>query len=229
MRSKYKNNSNQTIDQQRGVVLFFALMALMVMSIAAVALIRSVDTNNLLSGNIVFRQSATLASNVGIEGVTEAISKSIPVANIVLHQPGLGYYANCIQFDKTPTELVCDGSKITSMTWTNANSRLLPSQTDGNDEIQNGIDRQGNEIRYIVERMCNFSEAEVTAGTASSDASRCMMASSASDGETCSRNQTNLELFKQCKTSANVPLYRVTLRIAGPKNTVSFMQAFISN
>lgn len=216
-------------NEQSGLVLFFALLALMMMSVAAVALIRSVDTNNVLTGNIVFRQSASTASNVAIEGVTETISKLIPVASGQLHQATLGYYANCMQFDTAPSAQICDGSKLTTVAWDNSNSRLVPSQTDGNDEIHEGKDRQGNEIRYIVERMCNFSEAEINAGSAATLSSRCMMASAASDGATCSRNQANLELFKQCTTSASAPLYRVTLRIAGPKNTVSFMQAFISN
>lgn len=214
---------------QHGIVLFFAMLALLVMSIAGVALIRSVDTNNLLSGNMVFRQSATTASNVGLEGITEAVTKSVPVSDSLKHHAALGYYANCIQFDKNPADQICDGSQLTTVTWTDANSRLVPTQTDGNDEIKNGIDRQGNEIRYIIERMCNYSDADITAGSAENNAARCMMASSASDGETCSKNLTNIELFKQCKSSPNVPLYRVTLRIAGPKNTVSFMQAFLSN
>lgn len=215
--------------RQAGIVLFFAMLALLVMSIAGVALIRSVDTNNLLSGNMVFRQSATTASNVALEGVTEAVTKSVTVSDSLTHHPTLGYYANCIQFDKTPADQVCDGSQLTSISWSDANSRLVPTQTDGNDEINNGKDRQGNEIRYIIERMCNYSDSEVTAGSAKNDSARCMMASSASDGETCSKNLTNLELFKQCKSSPDVPLYRVTLRIAGPKNTVSYMQSFLSN
>ena len=36
--------------QQSGMVLFLALIALVVLSLAAVALIRSVDTNNLIAG-----------------------------------------------------------------------------------------------------------------------------------------------------------------------------------
>lgn len=214
---------------QQGLVLFFAMLALVVMSIAAVALIRSVDTNSLISANMVFRQSATTASNVAIEVVTKTVSQTISVADSVTHHATQGYYANCSQFDTTPANQVCDGKQLTSVTWTDANSRLVPDQTDGNNELRNGVDRQGNTIRYIVERMCNFSEAEIAAGTASSSAARCMMASAASDGQTCSKNQSNMELFKACVTTADTPLYRVTLRIAGPKNTVSYMQTFISN
>lgn len=215
--------------QQSGIVLFFALLALAVMSIAAVALIRSVDTNALLSGNLVFRQSASSASNVALEGITENAAKTIKLVDSTAHHAGLGYYANCSQFDLEPNAQVCDGALLTSMEWSDANSSLVPTQTDGNDEIRNGVDRQGNEIRYVIERMCSYSEAEINAGSALSDATRCMMASSPSNGENCSHNVSNLELFKRCVASSDSPLYRVTLRITGPKNTVTFMQSFISN
>lgn len=215
--------------RQRGIVLFFALLALVVMSIAGVALIRSVDTNALLSGNLVFRQSATTASNVALEGIAQNIAASVSLTASLIHHPTQGYYANCSQFDNQPDALVCDGSQLTTIAWSDGNSSLAPSQTDGNDEIRNGVDRQGNEIRYVVERMCNYSNAEINAGSAPNDASRCMMASSPSNGENCSHNVTNIELFKRCVASSDSPLYRVTLRIAGPKNTVTFMQSFISN
>jgi len=214
---------------QAGIVLFFALLALAVMSIAAVALIRSVDTNSLLSGNMVYRQSAGTATNVALEGIAENVAKSVTVALSTTHHPTLGYYANCSQFDQQPDALICDGSQLSTMTWNDSNSSLAPSQTDGNDEIRNGVDRQGNEIRYVIERMCNYSNAEINAGPASSDASRCMMASSPSNGETCSHNVNNIELFKRCIASSDSPLYRITLRIAGPKNTLTFMQSFVSN
>jgi type IV pilus assembly protein PilX len=229
MRYKLFLLADKTGHLEKGIVLFFALLALAVMSIAAVALIRSVDTNALLSGNMVFRQSASTASNVAIEGVTENIAKNILLADSIRHQPQLGYYANCSQFDTQPNALICDGSTLTTMVWDDANSSLVPSQTDGNDEIRNGVDRQGNEIRYIVERMCSYNDAEINAGAGAADAARCLMANSPSNVGNCSHNIANIELYRRCIAASDSPLYRVTLRIAGPKNTLTFMQSFISN
>ncbi|WP_228519665.1 hypothetical protein [Methylophilus sp. QUAN] len=209
--------------------MFFALLALAVMSIAAVGLIRSVDTNALLSGNLVFRQSANTTTNVALEGITETIATNVSLTASTANHPAQGYYANCSQFDTQPDAQACDGARLTTVTWDNSNSAIVPTQTDGNDEIRNGVDRQGNQIRYVVERMCNYTQAELNNGNALSDASRCMMASSPSNGQKCSHNANNRELFKQCITSSDSPLYRVTLRITGPKNTVTYMQSFISN
>jgi type IV pilus assembly protein PilX len=218
-----------SILKQQGVVLFFALLALAVMSIAAVALIRSVDTNALVSGNLVYRQSANMTTNVVLEGITEYIAKNVSLEVSTTHHPQLGYYANCSQFDTNPDAQICDGKQLTSFTWDDSNSSLVPNQSDGNNEIRDGMDRQGNQVRFVIERMCNFSNAEINAGTAATDASRCMMASSPNNGENCSYNLNNKELFRRCISSADSPLYRVTLRIAGPKNTVTYMQSFISN
>lgn len=211
---------------QAGIVLFFALLALAVMSIAAVALIRSVDTNALLSGNMVFRQSASATSSVALEGVTQSITQNISLVNSVRHFPGQGYYANCSRFDAQPNLSVCDGSQLTTMAWDDTNSRLVPDQVDGNAEIRNGIDRQGNQIRYVIERMCNFNETEINAGNAAMDAARCLMAST-----TRCRPPINIPDPNQlpCANQGTSPLYRLTLRISGPKNTLTFMQSFISN
>ena len=45
------------VIKQRGVVLFIALIALVAMSLAAVALVRSVDTATIIAGNLAFKQS----------------------------------------------------------------------------------------------------------------------------------------------------------------------------
>lgn len=79
------------ITKQNGVVLFFSLIALVVMSLAAVALIRSVDTNTLISGNLAFKQSATISADAGLEtalkwlDTNQAVLDADDVAN--------GYYA----------------------------------------------------------------------------------------------------------------------------------------
>jgi len=55
------------IMKQRGVVLFFALIALLAISLAAVALIRSVDTSTMIAGNLAFKQTATTSADAGLE------------------------------------------------------------------------------------------------------------------------------------------------------------------
>jgi Tfp pilus assembly protein PilX len=52
---------------QRGVVLFIALIAMVVLSLAGVALIRAVDTSGSAAGNIAFREASVTAVNLAVE------------------------------------------------------------------------------------------------------------------------------------------------------------------
>src|ERR1700694_4797010 len=53
--------------RQHGVVLFIALIVMVALSLAAIALIRSVDTTNAVVGNLAFRLSSILPANGSIE------------------------------------------------------------------------------------------------------------------------------------------------------------------
>jgi type IV pilus assembly protein PilX len=132
-------------NNQRGMVLFFALVALVVMSLAAVALIRSVDTSTMIAGNLAFRQSASTSSDSGVESAITWLSASeaaMKAANIsVLMNPAhtfnvtaasVGYYSSA-----NPALNLTDPA-----IWVNASSMLV------------GTDASGNESRFIIQRMC---------------------------------------------------------------------------
>lgn len=174
---------------QRGIVLFFALIALVAMSLAAVALIRSVDTNSLIAGNLAFKQSTLLSADRGVESaITWASGNASALsANSVAN----GYYAT-----------------------SNADARTLVDASG----FADGADSEGNQISYIVQRMCSV------VGTPSD--ANCLYGPE-TDKDGC------LKQFLPdppppgfCKTLPN-PAYRVTARVQGPKNTVSYIQAFV--
>src|SRR6185295_17298658 len=54
-------------NAQRGVVLFIALIVLVAMTLAGIAMMRSVDTNNLIAGNLAFKNAASSAGDAAIE------------------------------------------------------------------------------------------------------------------------------------------------------------------
>lgn len=197
------------LNKQRGVVLFIALIALVVMSLAAAALIRSVDTNTLITGNLAFKQSAVVSSDRGIETALAWINTTA-VANLASlngNSVANGYFST---FD----ELNLDDRAVlkAAATWT-ANSAVA---TGGNITAGRELDT-GNEIRYIVQRMCRealaptkencqFGEAEVGSGS---------KGVKAADGAGAVID------------SAESPIYRVTVRVVGPKNTVSYTQTYV--
>ena len=207
------NGANQARVQQRqqGFVLFLALVSLVVMSLAAVALIRSVDTNSQITGNLAFRQNATLSSAYGLEAVAQTIGAQ-PLGYEETSKAGDGYYATCLSFDNAAAN-PCGGERLTQdAIWIpDTNSQLA----EGLPGVLNGIDPYGNTVQYIVERMCN-QVGETLVG-------RCIVTRTEPGGPVC---PPTCGLVKDEPEIS--PLYRITVRIAGPKNTISYVQGYFS-
>jgi type IV pilus assembly protein PilX len=227
--------------KQRGVVLFFTLIALVVMSLAAVALIRSVDTSNMIAGNLAFKQAGTSSGDAGIEaaiawmGATQATMQAggLDASQNTTHvfnnsgttSPYLGaccqnkgYYSN---FD--PALSLTDG---TGIHWNNNDSVLVQIDSSGNT-----IDSSGNSIRYVIQRMCRTAN-ELPATNEQPlyvpPKSGCLFGSAALDN-----NQKNVLDATQvcqgsgCASGSQAVLFRITARVTGPKNTVSYIQTLV--
>ncbi|MEO6974735.1 MAG: hypothetical protein ABI144_02520 [Gallionella sp.] len=200
-------------NRQRGVVLFFALIALVVMSLAAVALIRSVDTSTLIAGNLAFKQSATTSGDSGVESAIAALN-TIQIAmtnsnsNVLmdsnntfnLNDAANGYYSNA-----DPSVIL-----TASATWASGSSKLVTAD-----------DGAGNQIRYIIQRMCRDANQLVSK-------TNCLFSAAALDN-----NGQEVPLPSSvcqgtgCPVAGQSPQYRITSRIAGPANTFSYVQAFV--
>ena len=200
-------------NKQTGVVLFLAMIALVVMSLAAVALIRSVDTNSMITGNLAYKQTAAISSSYGIESMVDNLGPR-PLAYGDANDAANGYYALCSNFDVGSADR-CSGNNLTvDAGWVPGTNSRLATGTG----MTAGTDAYGNTIQYIVERMCH------QVGTPTKAA--CLQAGSDPDNNT--KNALNEPIVGAPKSPTELPLYRVTVRIAGPKNTISYIQAFIS-
>ena len=202
-------------NTQAGIVLFLAMIALVVMSLAAVALIRSVDTNSMIAGNLTYKQTAAVSSSFGIESMTDFIGpKGLTYGDA--NDAANGYYAVCSAFDGASIDRCSGGDLTADASWVAGTKSSLASDTAAG--ITAGKDVYGNTIQYIVERMCH------TAGTPST--ANCLEATSDPDNNT--KNVQNETRVFGGTIPNDSPIYRVTVRIAGPKNTISYIQAFIS-
>lgn len=201
------------IRRQSGIVLFVALIALVVMSLAAVALIRSTDTNTVISGNLAFKQAATTSADAGVEAAIAALTTikssnaSINVLNDATHPFNItntstrpGYFSSV-----NPTlNLLADA------TWSTAGNAASLA-----------IDASGNTVQYIVQRMCRTPNVAIqNAG--------CLFSAAAENtsGQNIPLPQ-NICAGPGCPVAGQTPQVRVTVRVAGPKNTISYVQAFI--
>ena len=183
---------------QRGAVLFIALIVLVAMSLAGLALMRGVDTGTLIASNLAFKQSATSAGDEGIEAARNwLLANGGPTLYTDL--PGSAYYATMqINLDLTGS----DPTKPDFDWGTAANA---------------GTDAAGNQVSYVIHRLCE--------GTGDPSGGNCIRATGASSSSTGTKGAVSYGGY-----AISVPtgaFYRITVRVTGPRNTVSFVQATV--
>ena len=201
-------------SHQRGVVLFIALIVMVAMSLAAIALMRSVDTTSAVIGNLAFRQASILPANYGIEDAAAGLFNDANPANIAriadvrVDTPAQNYYATHSQVAGWD-----DQYGVPQPLQTKAAAALLqrPPMTDG----------AQNTVTYVTERMCNPNAPIIPADKSAANTWCDMMPPKQSPGTTINDPMAAI-------ISAQ-PFYRVTVRVDGPPgtNTVSFAQAML--
>lgn len=121
--------------RQRGVSLVIALISLVAMTLAGLALMRAVDTTNVISGNLAFRQSTLHTTDVGVETAFATLD-AIVTTSIDAPYPAGCAVAAC---NYHPTRQAINAAGEPTVTdWT-----LVPSTlVEGSYAVQFVIDRQ---------------------------------------------------------------------------------------
>jgi type IV pilus assembly protein PilX len=195
---------------QRGVVLVIALIVLVAMTLAALGLMRSVDTSNLVSGNLAFQQAATHSSDQAVEYAIswlENCNAASPLCPTTLGQntPGNGYFADGLNPSHSPSA---------GQTWDDFWTASITTLTHDYSQ-QLPMDAAGNQPYYVIDRLCeNQGTKELGAKCAE------YPITIASPGEE-EGGQVQLRKYK-------LTYYRITVRTVGPRNTVSYTQALVA-
>lgn len=204
---------------QRGAILIITLIVLVAMTLASIAMIRSVDTSTLIAGNLAFKQSATNSADAALTKAMDTLS----LGGAEQDNPAEGYYATSqdnlditgnrtsVQSDDVPWD---DTSKV----------KVLPK------------DGAGNVVAYIVHRLCTNTGPIAGAG--------CSIDTVTGTGDDTNAPGTDsLGSAKQMQTylgtgggsatpggsgSTLIAYYRITARVTGPKNNTSYVQAVVS-
>ena len=216
---------------QSGVALIMVLIMLTAMAIAGVALVRVVDSANVISGNFAFRQSTLNIADLGVEAATADLiaihagpaadrenawhptvpncttdCRYFPVRSINL--PNL----NC---NNAPFPVGCGldgkGLPVRGNTTDIANAPQHDINWDGNDPNNNDVPGapRGYFIRYVIDRQCNRAPPVDVL-------------------DDCS-NLPQVDSKKNPPIALPGPIsYRVTVQVTGPRNTQSHVQVFLS-
>jgi Tfp pilus assembly protein PilX len=184
--------------RQRGVVMFVALIVMVVMALAALALIRSVDTTTSVVGNLGFRQASILPANAAVEEAVAALFEK-KLVDLTKNNPAQNYFA-AKQADE-------DSRGIPKQLQKKLNFKLTRILSPGGD----------NEVRYVIERMCQ-AEGPVAPAGLEWYPLNCDMLKPKIGGTTTT---------EEALTANPYPFYRLTIRVDGPRNTASFVQVML--
>ncbi len=188
--------------RQRGVVLIFSLLVLLILAIGAVALLRSVNSSLLSAGNLAFHRDLVNQGEQAVSTVmTEFKTNGPPLsgAPTTADLPAANYKSTVL-----PTN--AQGVPLALLDDTAGPNGFLSVGVAANDIVPTANSQVT--IRYVIDRLCTLT------GTASSP--NCVQSTALPTGGTANRNTA------VAPPSATV--YRVSVRVTGPRNTQAFLQ-----
>lgn len=184
----------------RGVVLLFALISLAVMLIGAVALMRGMDNSLLLAGNLGFRRDLVNQAERGTQRAIAQLGSGDLATEAARerHLPAQNYSA--IQLDS-------DSHGIPRLL---LDDRLYAAAGYSAADIVDAT--TGVRVRYLIDRLCHDS-GDYTLTS-------CVTADNGLDSAADDRyRRVNAE---------QRPVYRISVRASGPRNTQAFFQTTVT-
>ena len=184
---------------QRGYMLMLVLVALVAMMVSGIALVRSIDTNQLVAGNLASRNSTLHSADLAVQEAVNWIQAN--AINGVLNGdvPASGYYAE----EQEPN-------------WTHPATWSVCTTTSGTTPCYNSNDGAGNQVSWLIHRMCSTAGSPNAAGQFCSS-----LNGSASNGGSYSSDAINF-------TGSPKNFYRISIQVVGPRNTMTLTQAFVT-
>jgi Tfp pilus assembly protein PilX len=195
-----------TRHRQGGVILVIALIVLVAMTLAAIGMTRSIDTANLVAGNLSFKQSSLSAADKGIEAGYQWVLARAGTTALNNTDLSAGFYSS-----KPGSE----------PDWTISSSWADAVELNGG-----AADAAGNVISYVIHRMCTEPNTTYNGVGAGGEANQCAL----STGAGGSSGGASMAVGAPGITgpSQQMVYYRITARAQGPKNTASYVQSMVA-
>jgi type IV pilus assembly protein PilX len=186
-------------SRQRGVVLIFSLLVLLILAIGAVAVMRSVNSSQLSSGNLAFHRDLVNQGEQAIANViTEFKTNALPLnGQTTVDLQAANYVATALPTNAqgVPSVLLLGDAGFTAAVGTLAND-IAGATADV-------------KIRYVIDRLC----APLTVAPSSPF---CVQSTGLPTGGTANRNTA--------VSPPSATVYRVSVRVDGPRGTQAFLQ-----
>lgn len=198
-----RRRANSTSGKQRGMTLVIALIALGVLTFGAIALNRSTSASLLASGNLAFKRDLT---NQGERAIAAAIDD---LRNGSL-ESSASRSANLVTRNYSATRLASSDQGIPNV--------LVNETTYGSSGFSLAdIDDAaiGVKVRYVIDRQC----------TAAGAYSEGMCQSQAVGGRAPGGSSALGDLLA---VPIQRPVYRISVRVTGPRGVQTYMQTTVA-
>jgi type IV pilus assembly protein PilX len=187
---------------QRGYMLMLVLVVLVAMMISGIALVRSIDTNQLVAGNLASRNSTVHSADLAVQEAVAWIQSNATNGVLFADAQANGYTASMPGTDPD---------------WTAASTWSACTTTTGATPCNNSNDGAGNQVSWVIHRMCSIAGSPNAANQFCSS----LNGTASSSGNSFSSDAV---IF----TGLPKNLYRITIQVVGPRNTTTLTQAFVT-
>lgn len=210
-----------TLRAQRGAILVITLVILAAMTLASVGVMRSVDTSVLLSGNLGFKRDAAARANVAAQQILTKLR------NTTFLQASDDYCYTAAKCTGGNTEnyspvMLLSGADGVPTILTPANTTAFTTIYKGTLTASQAskMSAVGVTVYFLIERMCDTVGSPLESSCAYDDGPT-QLTNSAGDYRGGAK-----ELLGGGKAGTTaMPLFRLTVRADGPRNTVAYTQS----
>jgi Tfp pilus assembly protein PilX len=208
--------------KQSGVSLIFALLTLMALSLAALALVRSVDTGSLVLGNLGFKQAATAAGDQATKYAIQWLNSTTAASTSLNNDITGGYYASSQDAVDVTGQQSAD-VKRALVNWDGDGCAYADSSSYGSCSIQPSsaitID-SATTAKYVIFRLCSAT------GDPNSASVTCAKPSSTTNGVAPKKGKLDYSDYERFANGAGV-YYRIVVRVVSARNTTSFIETIV--
>ncbi len=203
-----------THSRQKGVVLLITLIMLVAMTLATIAMMRSVDTTNLIAGNLAFQQTSFHAADTGTEQAIAYLYNSIIPNQTCLGTTLATPCPNGYQSYHDPALEPSPASP--GVTW----ASYWNSMRGGPGVVALTGLPSGYSGAFVIEALCTQAGMQGQCGTATTTSSTTPPQGQDMGSTVIPGNSTTSTSYQY--------YYRITTRIEGPRNSVGYVQAYIA-
>lgn len=196
---------------QGGFVLIFVLITLVILLIGAVAIARSISGSQQIVGNLGFKRDLTNQGERALEVAMASVRNNGALANVAVR------YQNRRDANYSAQLLEVNAQTIPLALLSDTEFERVGSTK--NDIVVADMDVI---VRYVVDRMAN--------GPGACDANKCFTVNQIGFGggssEWIKSENNGSGAEEQTRGAApQRPVYRISVRVSGPRKTLSFFQA----